>query len=73
MLEALRQSLEGARVVVARSADTASFFARFQLAAVVDPCPWGELSPVIRAHVLATGPEASGARHQHVEPARKSQ
>jgi len=41
VLEALRQPLEDARVIVARSAGTASFPARFQLVAAANPCRRG--------------------------------
>ena len=41
VLEALRQPLEDARVVVSRSAGTASFPARFQLVAAANPCRRG--------------------------------
>ncbi len=41
VLEALRQPLEDARVLVSRSAGTASFPARFQLVAAANPCRRG--------------------------------
>ena len=41
VLEALRQPLEDARVVVSRSAGTTSFPARFQLVAAANPCRRG--------------------------------
>ena len=41
VLEALRQPLEDARVVVSRAAGTASFPARFQLVAAANPCRRG--------------------------------
>ena len=41
VLEALRQPLEDARVVVSRSAGTASFPARFKLVAAANPCRRG--------------------------------
>ena len=41
VLEALRQPLEDARVVVSRAAGTASFPARFQLIAAANPCRRG--------------------------------
>ena len=41
VLEALRQPLEDARVVVSRSAGSASFPARFQLVAAANPCRRG--------------------------------
>jgi magnesium chelatase family protein len=60
VLEALRQPLEDARVVVARSAGTASFPARFQLVAAANPCrrgcaslPTCGCSPAERARYLA--------------------
>jgi magnesium chelatase family protein len=60
VLEALRQPLEDARVLVARAAGTASFPARFQLVAAANPCRRGcvslaacACSPVERARYLA--------------------
>jgi len=60
VLEALRQPLEDARVVVSRSAGTASFPARFQLVAAANPCrrgcaslPTCACSPFERARYLA--------------------
>jgi magnesium chelatase family protein len=60
VLEALRQPLEDGRVVVARSAGTASFPARFQLVAAANPCRRGcaglstcTCSPTERARYLA--------------------
>ena len=60
VLEALRQPLEDARVVVSRSAGTASFPARFQLVAAANPCRRGcaslqtcACSPFERARYLA--------------------
>ena len=60
VLEALRQPLEDARVVVSRSAGTASFPARFQLVAAANPCrrgcaslPTCACSPAERARYLA--------------------
>ena len=60
VLEALRQPLEDARVVVARAAGTASFPARFQLVAAANPCrrgcaslPTCACSPAERARYLA--------------------
>lgn len=60
VLEALRQPLEDARVVVSRSAGTASFPARFQLVAAANPCrrgcasiPTCACSPGERARYLA--------------------
>ena len=60
VLEALRQPLEDARVVVSRSAGTASFPARFQLVAAANPCrrgcaslPTCACSPLERARYLA--------------------
>jgi magnesium chelatase family protein len=41
VLEALRQPLEDARVIVSRAAGTASFPARFQLVAAANPCRRG--------------------------------
>ncbi|MEX2223578.1 MAG: YifB family Mg chelatase-like AAA ATPase [Candidatus Rokuibacteriota bacterium] len=59
-LEALRQPIEDARVVVSRSAGTASFPARFQLVAAANPCrrgcpslPTCACSPGERARYLA--------------------
>jgi magnesium chelatase family protein len=45
VLEALRQPLEDARVVVSRAAATATFPARFQLVAAANPCRRGCPSP----------------------------
>ncbi len=42
VLEALRQPLESGHVVVSRSAQTASFPARFQLVLAANPCPCGQ-------------------------------
>jgi magnesium chelatase family protein len=60
VLEALRQPLEDARVVVSRAAGTASFPARFQLVAAANPCrrgcpslPTCACSPPERARYLA--------------------
>jgi len=60
VLEALRQPLEDARVLVARAAGTASFPARFQLVAAANPCRRGcaslatcACSPAERARYLA--------------------
>jgi magnesium chelatase family protein len=60
VLEALRQPIEDARVVVARAAGTATFPARFQLVAAANPCrrgcaslPTCACSPVERARYLA--------------------
>jgi len=60
VLEALRQPLEDARVVVSRAAGTASFPARFQLVAAANPCRRGcaslpscACSPAERARYLA--------------------
>ena len=60
VLEALRQPLEDARVVVSRAAGTASFPARFQLVAAANPCrrgcasiPTCACSPAERARYLA--------------------
>ena len=60
VLEALRQPLEDARVVVSRAAGTASFPARFQLVAAANPCrrgcaslPTCACSPGERARYLA--------------------
>jgi len=60
VLEALRQPLEDARVVVSRAAGTASFPARFQLVAAANPCrrgcasiPTCACSPTERARYLA--------------------
>ena len=60
VLEALRQPLEDARVVVSRSAGTASFPARFQLVAAANPCrrgcasiPTCACSPAERVRYLA--------------------
>jgi magnesium chelatase family protein len=60
VLEALRQPLEDARVVVARAAGTATFPARFQLVAAANPCRRGcpsllacACSPAERARYLA--------------------
>jgi magnesium chelatase family protein len=60
VLEALRQPLEDARVVVSRSAGTASFPSRFQLVAAANPCrrgcrslPTCACSPPERARYLA--------------------
>ncbi len=59
VLEALRQPLEDARVVVSRAAGTASFPARFQLVAAANPCRRGcptlpacACSPAERARYL---------------------
>jgi magnesium chelatase family protein len=59
VLEALRQPLEDARVVVSRAAGTASFPARFQLLAAANPCRRGcaslatcACSPAERARYL---------------------
>jgi Magnesium chelatase, subunit ChlI len=60
VLEALRQSLED----VAWSADTASFFARFQLVAVVDPCLPGQVLRSPTRPRAGPAPEASGTRNQ---------
>ncbi len=43
VLEALRQPLEAGRVVIARSAGTLAFPARFQLVSAANPCPCGHL------------------------------
>jgi len=60
VLEALRQPLEDARVVVSRAAGTASFPARFQLVAAANPCrrgcasiPTCACSPAERTRYLA--------------------
>jgi magnesium chelatase family protein len=60
VLEALRQPLEDARVVVSRAAGTASFPARFQLVAAANPCRRGcaslatcACSPAERARYLS--------------------
>lgn len=41
VLEALREPLEAGRVTIARASRTASFPARFQLVAAMNPCPCG--------------------------------
>jgi magnesium chelatase family protein len=60
VLEALRQPLEDARVVVSRAAGTARFPARFQLVAAANPCRRGcaslttcACSPAERARYLS--------------------
>jgi magnesium chelatase family protein len=53
VLEAMRQPLEDARVVVSRAAGTASFPARFQLVAAANPCRRG--CPSLSACACAPG------------------
>ena len=43
VLEALREPLESARIVVSRAARQAEYPARFQLVAAMNPCPCGRL------------------------------
>jgi magnesium chelatase family protein len=45
VLEALREPLEEGRVVVARAGGVATFPARFQLVAAMNPCPCGGADP----------------------------
>ena len=48
-LEALREPLETARIVISRAARQAEFPARFQLVAAMNPCPCGHLGSPLRA------------------------
>jgi len=48
-LEALREPLEGGRIVISRAARQAEFPARFQLVAAMNPCPCGQLGNPARA------------------------
>jgi magnesium chelatase family protein len=48
-LEALREPLEGGRIVVSRAARQAEFPARFQLVAAMNPCPCGQLGNPAKA------------------------
>ena len=48
-LEALREPLEAGRITVSRAARQASFPARFQLVAAMNPCPCGYLGSRTRA------------------------
>ena len=41
MLEALREPLEGGRIIISRAARQTEFPARFQLVAAMNPCPCG--------------------------------
>jgi len=63
-LEALREPLETGRVTISRAARQASFPARFQLVAAMNPCPCGWLgAPLGRGKACRCSPEAV-ARYQ---------
>jgi magnesium chelatase family protein len=62
-LEALREPLESGQVTIARAARHASFPARFQLVAAMNPCPCGWLGSNVAAQACRCTPE-SVARYQ---------
>jgi magnesium chelatase family protein len=58
-LEALREPLETGRITISRAARQASYPARFQLVAAMNPCPCGWLGAVAApGRACACGPEA---------------
>jgi len=63
-LEALREPLESGSITISRAARTATFPARFQLVAAMNPCPCGWLgAPAQGARACRCSPEAV-ARYQ---------
>ncbi len=62
-LEALREPLESGQVTIARAARHASFPARFQLVAAMNPCPCGWLGSNVAAQACRCTPDAV-ARYQ---------
>jgi magnesium chelatase family protein len=62
-LEALREPLESGRITISRAARQASFPARFQLVAAMNPCPCGWLGARLAGHACRCTPEAV-ARYQ---------
>ncbi len=63
-LEALREPLESGRITISRAARQASFPARFQLVAAMNPCPCGWLgAPAALGKACRCTPEAV-ARYQ---------
>ncbi|KPF99716.1 ATP-dependent protease, partial [beta proteobacterium AAP121] len=62
-LEALREPLETGRITISRAARQASFPARFQLVAAMNPCPCGWLGAAATGRVCRCTPEAV-ARYQ---------
>ena len=63
-LEALREPLEGGRITISRAARQATFPARFQLVAAMNPCPCGWLgAPAALGRTCRCSPDAV-ARYQ---------